>query len=251
MKPMAKQAITTTISTSENPRQTAPRFGWPDTTGISAALPICVLKAAIYLNFGRFTGSLNCIKLPFHAVDRTHMDHRPFMAWRIRANARRSRRRRRAMTLIESMVATAILAGVTLVASLTLTSGAQNTARADNSSRAARIARDLIEEIRSKAYQEPVQTPLFGPEPGETNRFLYNDMDDYNGWKENAGSLQTATGEYYPAADQHFSRSVTVADVSQTISDLGMSMPGRTVTIIVKHQSGEQWQFVQFFPKPN
>src|SRR3954454_4753565 len=171
--------------------------------------------------------------------------------WEIRANARQCRRGRHAMTLIESMVATAILAGISLVASLTLTSGAQNVARADDSSRSARLARDLMEEIRSKAYEEPVQTPKFGPEQGEKTRFLYNDIDDYHGWKENVGSLQTATGEYYDAADQHFSRSVTVADVSQTVSDLGMSMPGRLVTIVVKHQSGEQWQFVQFIPKPN
>jgi hypothetical protein len=44
---------------------------------------------------------------------------------------------------------------------------------------------------------------------------------------------------------------VTVTDVSQSVSDLGVSVPGRMVTVVVKHQSGEQWQFVQFIPKPN
>jgi hypothetical protein len=39
--------------------------------------------------------------------------------------------------------------------------------------------------------------------------------------------------------------------VSQTVSDLGINVAGRLVTVVVKHQSGEQWQFVQFVPKPN
>jgi len=160
-------------------------------------------------------------------------------------------RARRAMTLVECMVAIAILAGVSLAASLTLSTGAQHVARADRASRSARLGRDLMEEIRSKAYEDPNQTPKFGNEPGEKTRSDFDDVDDYDGWKENVGSQTTATGELYEADDQRFSRSVTVTDVSQSVSDLGVNVPGRLVTVVVKHQSGEQWQFVQFIPKPN
>jgi prepilin-type N-terminal cleavage/methylation domain-containing protein len=162
-----------------------------------------------------------------------------------------ARARRQAMTLVECMVAISILSGVALVTAWTLSSGAQNVARADHASRGARLGRDLMEEIRSKAYDDPNQTPLFGPESGETTRAAFDDLDDYNGWTESAGSLQTAAGETYDADDQRFSRSVTVTDVSQSVSDLGTTVAGRLVTVVVKHQSGEQWQFVQFIPKPN
>ena len=162
-----------------------------------------------------------------------------------------ARARRRAMTLVECMVAISILAGVALVTAWTLSSGAQNVARADRASRSARLGRDLMEEIRSKAYDDPNQTPLFGPESGEKTRSDFDDVDDFDGWKQDVGSQTTATGELYDADDQRFSRSVTVTDVSQSVSDLGVSVPGRMVTVVVKHQSGEQWQFVQFIPKPN
>jgi prepilin-type N-terminal cleavage/methylation domain-containing protein len=162
-----------------------------------------------------------------------------------------ARARRRAMTLVECMVATAILAGVSLAASLTLTTGAQHVAYADRASRSARLGRDLMQEIRSKAYDDPNQTPLFGPESGEKTRSDFDDVDDFHGWKQDVGSQTTATGELYDAEDQRFSRSVTVTDVSQSVSDLGVSVPGRLVTVVVKHQSGEKWQFVQFIPKPN
>ena len=160
-------------------------------------------------------------------------------------------RARRAMTLVECMVAIAILAGVALVASLTLSTGAQNGARADHATRSARLGRDLMEEIRSKAYEDPNQTPLFGPEAGEMTRSAFDDVDDYHGWKEDAGSQTTATGEQYDSEDQRFSRSATVTSVSESVSDLGLSLPGKLVTVVVKYQSGEQWQFVQFIPKPN
>jgi prepilin-type N-terminal cleavage/methylation domain-containing protein len=162
-----------------------------------------------------------------------------------------SPRARRGMTLVECMVAITILAGVSLAASLTLTSGAQQVARADRASRSARLGRDLMEEIRSKAYEDPNQTPKFGTESGEKARSDFDDVDDFNGWKQDVGSQTTATGELYDADDQRFSRSVSVTDVSQSVSDLGISVPGRLVTVVVKHQSGEQWQFVQFIPKPN
>jgi type II secretory pathway pseudopilin PulG len=155
------------------------------------------------------------------------------------------------MTLVECMVAIAILAGVALVAALTLSSGAQNVARAEHAARGARLGRDLMEEIRSKAYDDPNQTPQFGTEAGEKARSDFDDVDDFNGWKEKVGSLQTATGELYDADDQHFSRSVTVTSVSQSVSDLGTTLPGKLVTVVVKHETGDQWQFVQFIPKPN
>ena len=163
----------------------------------------------------------------------------------------RSGRARQGMTLVECMVATVILAGVALAASLTLSTGAQHDRLADRASRSARLARDLMEEIRSKAYEDPNQTVQFGPEPGETTRSAFDDVDDYRGWTESAGSLKTATGELYDSDDQRFSRTVTVTSISQSVSDLGITVPGKLVTLVLKHQSGEQWQFVQFIPQPN
>lgn len=46
------------------------------------------------------------------------------------------------------------------------------------------LASALMNEILLQAYAEPVDTPVFGPEPGESNgsRSLFDDVDDYAGW---------------------------------------------------------------------
>src|SRR5678816_1455386 len=96
------------------------------------------------------------------------------------ATAPISLRRRSAhgMTLVECMLAIAILGGVVTATSLTLTTGNDHLARADRVSRAARLGRDLMEEILSKSYQDPNQTPIFGPESGEATRAAFDDVDD-------------------------------------------------------------------------
>ena len=46
------------------------------------------------------------------------------------------------------------------------------------------LAGALMNEILLQVYAEPVDAPVFGPEPGESNgnRSLFDDVDDYAGW---------------------------------------------------------------------
>jgi hypothetical protein len=108
-----------------------------------------------------------------------------------------------------------------------------------------------MEEITSKAYDDPVQTPLFGPEPGETSRTTFNDVDDYRAYTEPLGGLIDVTGQLYPDVDQQFSRSVSVVGSTQNVTALGGAIPGLTITITLQHRSGEQWVFTRFIPEPS
>ena len=42
-----------------------------------------------------------------------------------------------------------------------------------------------MEEIRSKDFEDPNQTPVFGPESGESGPADYDDVDDYDGFLDN------------------------------------------------------------------
>jgi MSHA pilin protein MshD len=154
------------------------------------------------------------------------------------------------MTLVECLVATTILSATLLAVSYTVVAGNQNAIAADRASRAARVARDILEEVSSKAYQDPDQTPVFGPEPGEIARAQYDDVDDYNGYAVTAGQLVDATGSLYLAEDQVFSVSVAVTAGQQNIAELGGTIDGLLVTVAVRHTSGEQWSFTRYIPKP-
>jgi MSHA pilin protein MshD len=44
---------------------------------------------------------------------------------------------------------------------------------------------ELMEEIVSKDFEDPDQTPVFGPETGETSRSDYDDVDDFDDYSDN------------------------------------------------------------------
>ena len=163
---------------------------------------------------------------------------------------KRRRISRGGLTLVECLVALTVLSVALLAVSYMAVAGHQHVGYADDASRASRLAKDLVEEIVSKAYVEPGGAGGFGPESGETRRDQFDDVDDYNGYSESAGRLADPTGARYPDAEQAFSRSVTVTPTSQAVADLGRTIAGVTVTVTVRNSPGVQWQVERFIPAP-
>ncbi len=88
---------------------------------------------------------------------------------------------RRAFSLVEAVIATAIVGGL-LVAAM---SGVGATARMRqvtvDSETGLRLAKDLLDEVLAKPYFDPSTSPDLGREAGESNRADYDDVDDYDG----------------------------------------------------------------------
>lgn len=108
------------------------------------------------------------------------------------------------VSLIELVLAVALLSiafGATLKV---LTFGSDKGAQAEVRTIQATLAKDLMNEIRSKRfddyYTEDWSTTL-GPEAGETGLGTYDDVDDFHGWSEVAGSITD-----FP----HYARTVSV-----------------------------------------
>jgi len=81
------------------------------------------------------------------------------------------------------------LVGVLMVAALyAVGAGVRRQSNTASQVRGKKLAHDLMQEILQQCYQDPLQTPVFGPEPGETTqpptRSRFNDVDDYVGWTE-------------------------------------------------------------------
>ena len=101
-------------------------------------------------------------------------------------------------TLIELIVFIVVL-GIAIPTLLGLFMQANyNTVDSEVVSNTTYVAEELMEEIRSKEYDDPDQTPGFGPESGETDRSSYDDVDDYNGYSDipTAGYTRLVTVEY-------------------------------------------------------
>ena len=96
---------------------------------------------------------------------------------------------RSGVSLIE-LVAVIVVVGIAVPALLTVWADISwRSVRSEALSDSALYAHDLMEEIRSKRFDEADETPWtasaqFGPDPGETTRNLYDDVDDFNGFSE-------------------------------------------------------------------
>ncbi len=96
----------------------------------------------------------------------------------------RQRPRRRAIGLAEVLVSMLIISGLLVSALNTLGSVSTGRLGASDQARAHHFAEDLMSEILSQAYEEPVDAVLFGPEGAEntSTRSAYDDVDDYLAW---------------------------------------------------------------------
>ena len=144
---------------------------------------------------------------------------------------------RRALTLVEAAVSTAII-GVMLVAALNTVGASQVTQKKmGDRSRAMLLAQDLMSEILQQHYEDPDLGPgSFGlgiDEIGDGSRGLWEDVDDYDGWT--ASPPQQKDGTVLSGFDG-WRRSVTVdwvdpADVAQEQgSDTGVKRIAVTIT---------------------
>ena len=166
-------------------------------------------------------------------------------------------RRRNGLTVVECLVAMTILSIVVLVTAHTLAAGQQHVHYGDRIATAARLGRDVLEEVTSRAYRDETLPANFGPETGEA-RATFDDADDYHNYTEAAGALRDFAGNLYAADDQQFSRSVTVTAATQTVLlrdtvsgvDVPRDFAGLRVVVTVRAANGVQWQFARFIPEP-
>ena len=159
-------------------------------------------------------------------------------------------RRERGLTVVECLIALTILSVTVLAATMTLSAGAQHDRRANLAAIAARLGHDLLEEIASRDYSEPVSAAVFGKEFEELTRADFDDVDDYNNFNEARGTVKNFDGVLYAAQDQRFARTTTVTKGWMDVADLGRRVNGLTVQVTLTSESGEKWQFTRFIPEP-
>ncbi len=97
---------------------------------------------------------------------------------------RRWVRRAHAVTMVEAVVAIAIV-GLMLVAALRTVGAARVLeVRSSDSFKGALLAQSLMTEILAKPYSDPTASVTLGVDPGESTgtRAKFDDVDDYNGW---------------------------------------------------------------------
>jgi hypothetical protein len=149
------------------------------------------------------------------------------------------------------MLAMVVLSVALFAVMSTLVAGEQQLQEADHALAASRLARDLLEEIVAKAYddpQDPGKPP--GPEQGESDRTLFDDCDDYEKFREDPGQARNGAGTLYGPTQQVFKRRANVTSATNTIASLGATVPGLLVEVTVEDRDGRTWTYNRFIPQP-
>jgi chitodextrinase len=142
----------------------------------------------------------------------------------------------RGFSLIEAVMSVLIVGGLFITAMNTLTASKTTELSVCERACGQQLALDMMGEILQQAYQDPVNPPVFGPEPGKStsSRSLYTDVDDYKGWSESPPQDKNGT----PLAGfDGWSRNVVVdwADPS-TLNATSTSNTGiKRITVTVQH----------------
>lgn len=154
------------------------------------------------------------------------------------------------LTLIDSLIAVAVLAIGTAAVTETIVCGHMQTDDALRTQRAMMLADALMEEIISKPYDDPQGLLTFGPDTGETSRSLYDNIDDYHNFTDGPTGLKDAAASDYPSGFQGFTRSVSVAASSTSISGLPVAVSGLQITVTVTDAAGRAWALTRFVMEP-
>lgn len=151
--------------------------------------------------------------------------------------------RLRAFTLIEVMLAVAILAFAVAAVAQAISAAQAQTDASLHDLRAVSLAEAMIEEVLAKPYADPDGIDA------EFSRSAFDDADDYDGFQEAAGALQDAAGVAYAAPYQRFDRSVAVTPQTLNIPGFGGAVAGLNVVVTVT-DAGRAWTLTRFIPEP-
>jgi type II secretory pathway pseudopilin PulG len=154
-------------------------------------------------------------------------------------------RHRGAFSLVEAIVCVALVGGV-FVATIRTVGAAANAQR----SRALRVqgsalAQELLTEILQASYKEPVDTPAFGRETGESAsaRAAWDDVDDYNAFAETTTLTRkygTAVGGGGATTGWKWEAAVAYADPANPANASATDAGLKRITVTVTDPRGRQ-----------
>ena len=154
------------------------------------------------------------------------------------------------LTLVESLIASAVLAVAASAVYLSISAAQMQMHYAAHARRGVTLAEEMLQYVTAMPYSDPQGSPDAGPDAGEASIADYDNMDDFHGYTENAGELTDVAGNGYPATHQLFSRSVSAEYVTPNVAALGGAIPGLQVTVTVQSPKGEIWSVTRFVAEP-
>ena len=160
-------------------------------------------------------------------------------------------RRRAAFTLVESLIASVVLAVAVVGISGTLAATYQQSRSQVAAAEATQLGRQLMEEISAKPFAVPPGSAnnAAGWSAGNANRATYDDVSDYHGYNDVSTNLRTlggATQSFGTAGP--YARSVAVANGPVPVGHVSANPADfKRVTVTVTRPNGDPIVLTKFF----
>ena len=171
---------------------------------------------------------------------------------RSRGHSRYGGRAVAGFTLAESLIASVVLAIAVVAISGTLAASYQQSNARGDTTTALSLAQQLMEEIAAKPVAlAPGQTNKPGWSHGQTDRRLYDTIDDYNGYADLSGSIQAADGSTMNLShgSGSYQRLVTVQSGAVPAGLSGPAADFVMVTVAVSTKDGQTFPVSQLFTR--
>ena len=148
------------------------------------------------------------------------------------------------------MIASVVLAASVIGISATLAASYKQSSLRGNTTTALALANQLMEEISSRPMELTSGTNQPGWSGGQTNRALYDTIDDYNGYTDLSSSITTSDGTTLDLGDGgSYTRSVTVQSNALPSGLTGTASDFMLVTVTVTMPHGETTSISQLFTR--
>ena len=151
------------------------------------------------------------------------------------------------------MIASVVLSIAVIGISATLSASYKQSDVCGNNNNALVLAQQLMEEIASKPIDVPSgQTDQPGWSAGQTNRSLYDNISDYNGYTDTGSSVTTSTGTTVDLGDGgSYTRTVSVASnaIPPGYTGYGTTSDFFLVTVTVSMPHSQSISLAQMFTR--
>lgn len=147
----------------------------------------------------------------------------------MRGKIRTTRHTRRGFTLLENLMAAAVLGIIVLAVGLAVSAAQKASIEGQKTVLGAMAADDLMSELRALEYAA---------------------LPTYDGLVQNVGGIQTLAGEDYPETYWALGRSVIVEDTQYQEGGLGAKIDGRRIVVAAFDADRVLVELECFVPEP-
>ena len=151
----------------------------------------------------------------------------------------RTTRQRGGFTLLEAMMASAILFAVVVSVTMAMTSGQQHAQEAKQRIAASIAAEELMGRIVALDIDD------------SATRKWYDDVSDWNDFREWPGEMVDGNGDDFGPKYRNIGRTVTVLDVSRQVPELSVNVNGKLIQVRAYDASQRTLvELERFVPEP-